>query len=270
MNRTTVVRRVALSGLAAAGLVALGATSAAAHVTVTPSTTAAGATAVLAVEIPHGCEGSATTALSLRMPDEVTEVTATDTDRWTVDQDADGLTYTAAAPLPDGAHDEVEFSVRLPDDAGATLVFPVVQRCEQGEAAWTEVAGHGEDHDALDRPAPVVVVTAGEGGAASPGVDPDGDPEEAGPAATTAPGTTEDQSGTATEAPTASEAPTATEAPTGVEAMSPVAGPEEASTAVAGGDPGGPDPLVTFGGGAVLLAGVVAGAVALLRHRRRP
>ena len=62
MHRTTVVRRVTLSGLVAVGLVALGATSAAAHVTITPSTTVAGATAVLRVEIPHGCVGSATTA----------------------------------------------------------------------------------------------------------------------------------------------------------------------------------------------------------------
>jgi uncharacterized protein YcnI len=172
MNRTTVVRRVALSGLAAAGLVALGATSATAHVTITPSTTAAGATADLRVEIPHGCVGSATTAVSIRMPEGVSDVTASGTERWAVDQASDALTWTTDEPLPDAEHAEVEFSVRLPDDAGTTLVFPVVQQCEEGEAAWTEVAEHpegehgegehGADHEELERPAPVVVVTAGD------------------------------------------------------------------------------------------------------------
>ncbi|PUB23470.1 uncharacterized protein (TIGR03382 family) [Promicromonospora sp. AC04] len=170
MNRTTIVRRVTLSGFAAAGLVALGAMTAAAHVTITPSTTAAGATAVLRVEIPHGCVGSATTAISIRMPEDAADVTASGTDRWAVDQAADGLTWTTDQPLPDGEHAEVEFSVRLPDDVGATLVFPVVQQCEEGEAAWTEVAEHEESDEALDRPAPVIVVTSG---------DTSGDPEAA-------------------------------------------------------------------------------------------
>jgi uncharacterized protein YcnI len=171
MNRTTVVRRVALSGLAAVGLVALGATSATAHVTITPSTTAAGAVADLRVEIPHGCVGSATTAITIRMPEGVTDVTAPDTDRWAVEQAADALTWTTDEPLPDAEHAAVELSVRLPDDAGATLVFPVIQQCEQGEAAWTEVAEHGEGHDGLERPAPVLVVTPGEPGAESETAD---------------------------------------------------------------------------------------------------
>ena len=167
MKRMTTARRVTLSALAAAGLVALGTVSAAAHVTITPSTTAAGATAELRVEIPHGCAESATTAITIRMPEEVTEVSATGTDRWAVDQAADALTYSTDTPLPDGEHAEVEFSVRLPDEAGATLVFPVVQRCEVGEAAWTEVAEHAEGHDDLERPAPVLVVTEGQGGGAA-------------------------------------------------------------------------------------------------------
>jgi uncharacterized protein YcnI len=165
MNRRTAVRRVTVTGLAAAGLVALGTTSAMAHVTITPSTTAAGAAAELRVEIPHGCVGSATTAITIRMPEGVSDVTASGDDRWAVDETPDALTWTTDEPLPDAEHAEVVLSVRLPDDAGAELVFPVIQRCEEGEVAWTEVAEHGEGHDGLDRPAPVVVVTPGEPGA---------------------------------------------------------------------------------------------------------
>ncbi|MEU4384174.1 YcnI family protein [Promicromonospora sp. NPDC023805] len=171
MNLRTAVRRATLTGLAAAGIVALGATSAMAHVTITPSTTAAGATAELRVEIPHGCVGSATTAISIRMPEGVSDVTASGTDRWAVKETADALTWTTGEPLPDTEHAVVEFSVRLPDDDGATLVFPVIQQCEQGEAAWTEVAEHGEGHDGLERPAPVLVVTPGEPEAGSATAD---------------------------------------------------------------------------------------------------
>lgn len=231
MNRTTTIRRAALTGLAAVGLVVLGTTTASAHVTITPSTTAAGAAATLRVEIPHGCEDSATTAISVRVPAEATDVTASGTDRWAVEQTSDALTWSTDEPLPDGEHAEVEFSVRLPDDAGATLVFPVVQQCEVGEAAWTEVAEHGEGHDALERPAPVLVVTADE--------------EE--PAAEPAAEATE----TATAEP-AAEAP-----------AEPIAEPAAEPAVEARGS------LVTYGAAGLLAAGVLVGGAVLLRQRRR-
>ncbi|MFI8525318.1 YcnI family protein [Promicromonospora sukumoe] len=228
----TTARRVTLSALAAAGLVALGTVSASAHVTITPSTTAAGATAVLRVEIPHGCEESATTGLTIRMPDGVTDATATGTDRWAAEQAADSVTWTTDEPLPDGEHAEVELSVRLPDDAGATLVFPVVQQCEVGEAAWTEVAEHAEGHDELERPAPVVVVTAGD--ASDAGADP------------------ADADATAHAAHPADAADSA-----------------DAEAAGATTDTGARDPLVTYGAAGLLAAVVLVGGAVLLRQRRR-
>ncbi|MEV0949472.1 YcnI family protein [Promicromonospora sp. NPDC050249] len=242
MNRRTALRRATLTGLAAAGIVALGTTSAMAHVTITPSTTAAGATADLRVEIPHGCVGSATTAITIRVPEGVSDVTASGTGRWAVEQAADAVTWTTDEPLPDAEHAEVEFSVRLPDDDGATLVFPVIQRCEQGEAAWTEVAEHGEGHEGLERPAPVLVVTPGEPGAGSETADADAE-------ASASPGT---------------EAPTET-----ADAASPSA---PAGTEVAGGaaDADARNPLIAYGAAGVLVAGVLAGGAVLLRRRRRP
>lgn len=241
MNRRTALRRATLTGLAAAGIVALGTTPAMAHVTITPSTTAAGATADLRVEIPHGCVGSATTAISIRIPEGVSDVTASGTDRWAVEQAADALTWTTDEPLPDAEHAEVEFSVRLPDDDRATLVFPVIQQCEQGEAAWTEVAEHGEGHDGLERPAPVLVVTPGEPGAGS-----------------------ED-----TDAQAEASADDDTEAPTETaDAESPSA-PAVTEVAGAAADAGARSPLIAYGAAGVLAVGVLAAAV-LLRRRRRP
>ncbi|MFE7508243.1 YcnI family protein [Promicromonospora sp. NPDC057488] len=242
MNRMTAVRRTALSGLAAAGLVALATVPASAHVTITPSTTAAGATADLRVEIPHGCAESATTAITIRMPEEVTEVRASGTDRWAVDQAADGLTYSTDTPLPDGEHAEVAFSVRLPDDAGATLVFPVVQRCEVGEAAWTEVAEHAEGHDDLERPAPVLVVTEGKGGEA---------------------GEVEEEAKEEAAAEPAAEATVVAE-PAGAQAD---AADAEAAPAAA---TSGRDPMVTYGAAGLLVVGALAGGFVLLRRRRNP
>ena len=155
-------RTVSVAAAALAALV-LSAVPASAHVTLAASSTAAGATTVLRMEVPHGCEGSATTEVAVRTPDNVTDVEAEDTGRWDAQVTADGVTFRTDAPVPDGMRDEVSLTVRLPDEVGAELVFPVVQRCEVGESAWTEVAGGGVSGDDLDMPAPVIVVTAADG-----------------------------------------------------------------------------------------------------------
>jgi hypothetical protein len=169
-------------------------------------------------------------------------VTASGTDRWAVEQVADALTWTTDEPLPDAEHAEVEFSVRLPDDDGAKLVFPVIQQCEQGEAAWTEVAEHGEGHDGLERPAPVLVVTPGEPGAGSGAAEAEA----------------EASASAGAEAPTE----TADSASPSVDAETDVAG------AAAGA--GARSPLMAYGAAGVLAAGALAGGAVLLRRRRRP
>lgn len=136
---------------------------ASAHVTLDASSTTAGSTAVVRLVVPHGCEGSATTAVAVRMPEQVSEVAVESTGRWEAVHDAGAITFRTGDPLPDGVEDAVQFSVRLPDEAGVTLVFPVVQSCEGSEAAWTEVAADEASREALEMPAPVIVVTAGAG-----------------------------------------------------------------------------------------------------------
>lgn len=166
MPRAHASHRVALAGAAVLAPLLLAAPPAAAHVTITASTTEAGATARVRLEVPHGCAGSATTELAVRMPDEVSDVAAAATDRWAADVAAGAVTFRTEHPLPDGLRDEVAFSVRLPDEVGAVLVFPVVQRCEEGESAWTEVAEDAASREELEQPAPVIVVT-GSGAAAA-------------------------------------------------------------------------------------------------------
>lgn len=191
------LRRTVLPATAAAGVLALAAAPASAHVTISPSTTAAGAYTVLTVSVPHGCDGSATTRIAIKMPDAINAVTPTRNPFWTVDKrmqtldepvtDAHGnqvtervdqVVYTARTPLPDGQRDTFELSLQLPEDAGATLVFPIVQTCEQGETGWTEVAADGQDPEALEHPAPLVTTTSAEAADATDGQHDDGDDEE--------------------------------------------------------------------------------------------
>jgi uncharacterized protein YcnI len=157
---------------------------AAAHVTITPSTTAAGAYAILEVSVGHGCEDSPTTEVTIQIPPGINSVTPTRTALWEVEKQVERLdppvadshgnqveervasvTYRTDTPLPNGYRDTFELSVQLPDDEGGTLVFPTIQTCEQGESAWIEVAQDGQDTDELELPAPSFVISAaGEGG----------------------------------------------------------------------------------------------------------
>jgi uncharacterized protein YcnI len=181
---TTARRRRTAARLAAAALLPLVvvglAAPASAHVSITPSSTVAGAYAVLDVSIPHGCDGSPTTEVTIQIPEEINAVSPTRNALWELEKetvqldppvtDSHGnqvtervasITYRTGTPLPDGHRDVFELALQLPDAEGATLVFPTIQTCEQGEAAWIEVPEGGQDPDELELPAPAFVVTAG-------------------------------------------------------------------------------------------------------------
>lgn len=173
----TLARLGATAG--AAGLLTLGlAPPGSAHVTVTPSDTAAGASAVLTFSTSHGCEGSPTTGITIQVPQEILSVSPTRNPQWEVEksieqldepvEDAHGnsvtervaaVTYRAVEPLPDGYRDTFELSLTLPETPGETLAFPVIQTCEKGENPWTEVPAEGQDPEQLEFPAPTVTIT---------------------------------------------------------------------------------------------------------------
>lgn len=178
---------------AALGLIVLSAPAASAHVTVTPTETAAGAYSVLTFSVGHGCDGSPTTKIAIKIPEGINSVSATrqpyyDVEKTIVPLDppvtgshgeeiterVDQVVYTATTPLPDGQRDTFELSLQLPADAaGQTLTFPSIQTCEEGETAWTEVVPEGAEEP--EHPAPAFVVTEASGdahgGAAEAGDD---------------------------------------------------------------------------------------------------
>lgn len=130
-------------------------------------------TAVLSV--PHGCNGSPTTKIRVRIPPGVVDVEPRVQPGWTVETvKADysqpytrsGASVTtgvkeviwSGGPLPDGQKETFTFLAYLSDDlkAGATLYFPVVQHCEQGVVRWIDggpVNGNSA-HDHSQSPAP--------------------------------------------------------------------------------------------------------------------
>lgn len=170
-----------LAAPAAATVVVLSSASpASAHVSISASTTAAGAFTVLTVSVPHGCDGSPTTRVAIQVPDPILAVTPTRNPFWSVEArpvrleepvtDAHGSTvtertgtivYTARTPLPEGQRDTFQLSLRLPEQAGP-LAFPTIQTCREGSTSWVETAQDGQDPDTLEHPAPAIVVTTAE------------------------------------------------------------------------------------------------------------
>lgn len=201
MSRTTA--RLAL--LPAAGLLALSvAGPASAHVGISPSDGAAGSYTVLTVSVPHGCDGSPTTRVTIQMPEQVNAVTPTRNALWEVEKVTEQLdepitdthgneitervsevVYTTDEPLPEGYRDAFELSLQLPDLPGETLVFPTIQTCEEGETAWTEVAAEGEDGEELESPAPTVTLTEAGGDAHGSADEPVASGDDLAPASAT-------------------------------------------------------------------------------------
>lgn len=173
------------AGTAVVGALVLGfggIATANAHVGISAESAAAGSYAVLTFSIPHGCDGSPTTRVAIRIPEEIDSVTPTRNPFYTLETvtaepeapvtDSHGnevaervaeVIYTATTPLPADQRDTLELSLRLPEDAaGETLYFPTVQTCEQGEAAWVQIPAEGQDPHDLELPAPGIAVVAAD------------------------------------------------------------------------------------------------------------
>lgn len=135
---------------------------AAAHVVIDPPEVAAHSHARLAFRVGHGCGTAATIAIEVTLPEGVSMARPMPKPGWEIAietralarpvSSGHGLVREAPAsiawrggPLPDAHYDEFVMMIRAPDQAGATLVFPVVQRCEGGaQHAWVEVPEPGQ------------------------------------------------------------------------------------------------------------------------------
>jgi periplasmic copper chaperone A len=160
--------------LLAAAALAAAAPAASAHVTVQPNEAVAGSYFQLAFMVPHGCDGKATVALRVKVPDGVTAVKPQMKQGWTVEiktrkldapqpgahgkpisEIVDEVSWRGG-PLPDNLYDTFGLVMKLPDKPDSNLYFPVVQECDGGEHHWIEIPEAGKSREDLSEPAPLV------------------------------------------------------------------------------------------------------------------
>jgi periplasmic copper chaperone A len=150
-------------------LLVVGSPPAVAHVTVVPAEASAGSRLHVAFRVPHGCDGEATLALRLRIPEGVRGVRPKAKPGWeiTISSDGGGAVEEIAwrgGPLPDAWFDEFDLLLVTPQRPGETLYFPVVQECETGVHHWIDIPASGEDPATLAEPAPFLRLTEPEVG----------------------------------------------------------------------------------------------------------
>jgi len=162
------------SALLTLATLALSSVIASAHVTLETREASIGAPYKAVFKVGHGCNGSATIKLRVRIPEGVIAVKPMPKSGWdvqTVTGKYDkGYRFFHGATLSEGVkevvwagkledkfYDEFVLSTFLSDalPAGETLYFPVVQECEQGVHRWIETPKPGSAHD-LAEPAPGV------------------------------------------------------------------------------------------------------------------
>jgi periplasmic copper chaperone A len=120
-----------------------------AHITVAPATAPAGAYQTLVFKVGHGCAGSATTGITVQLPEGVTAKPMPKAG-WTITTAPREIAWRGG-PLPDAYYDEFTLQAKLPDAPGR-LVFKVGQQCEKGRVDWADV------DPASKTPAPVLEV----------------------------------------------------------------------------------------------------------------
>ncbi len=171
-----------ISAAAVATALAL-APAASAHVTVSPPSVPADGYAKLDFRVPHGCEASPTTKVTIQIPDGINSVTPQVVPGWTINKEMapldppvdDGhggqLTERVASvswtggPLASDQLEEFGLSLRTPNQEGP-LEFPTVQNCPDGVERWIEPTVDGEPEP--DKPAPVLHLTAASADAHAP------------------------------------------------------------------------------------------------------
>ena len=141
-------------------LTALGLCAAAnAHVSLQQGQAEAGSRYQAVLRVGHGCDGAATTALTVRIPAGFTQIEPVARPGWTLSSRAGEVTWTAAeqAALPDGQRAEFAIAGSLPQRAGP-LWFKVRQTCGKASIDWSQLPAQGTDTAGLKTPAVLLQV----------------------------------------------------------------------------------------------------------------
>jgi uncharacterized protein YcnI len=161
--------------LGAAGAVVF-ACVASAHVTLETREAPVGAPYKAVLRVPHGCDGAATVALRVRVPEGMIAVKPMPKPGWKIEtvngkypktysyfhgaKLSEGVVEVSfsGGNLPDAYYDEFAFTGFIAGDLepGTTLYFPVVQECEKGVHRWIEIPAAGRSSGDYSEPAPAL------------------------------------------------------------------------------------------------------------------
>ena len=149
-----------------------------AHVVLSESQAQAGSYFKASLRVGHGCNGSATTGITVTVPAGFQGAKPQPKAGWAVEtqkaklaqpytshgklitEDVVELRWTAAskeAALLDDQFDEFSFMSRLPEQAGPVWL-KVLQTCESGQTDWSEVPSSGTSTKGLKSPAALLMI----------------------------------------------------------------------------------------------------------------
>jgi periplasmic copper chaperone A len=114
----------------------LAATSAHAHISLEQREFAAGSYQKLVFRVGHGCNGSPTVAVNIRLPDGFAPMRPMLKNGWSIERTPDSLTWRGG-PLPDDFYEEFVMFGKMP--AAGSHTFKIVQSCQFGTANWEAV-----------------------------------------------------------------------------------------------------------------------------------
>lgn len=163
---------------AALALIALQST-ASAHVTLATGEARTGTYYKAVFQVPHGCDGAATQAIRVQIPEGVIGVKPMPKPGWTLNitrgayaksYQSHGKAVTegpkeivwSGGSLSDDNYDEFVFTSFLAGDfqPGQTIAFLTVQQCAKGETRWDQIAADGQNPHSLKSPAPALRIVA--------------------------------------------------------------------------------------------------------------
>lgn len=136
------------------------ATAASAHVSLQQPIAESGSGYQAVLRIGHGCDGAATTAVSVRIPAGLSAAQPLPKPGWTVSMKDGAATWAAAskeAALPDGQRGEFTLAGTLPAAPGP-MWFKVLQTCGQASLDWSQVPADGGSTAGLKSPAALLQV----------------------------------------------------------------------------------------------------------------
>lgn len=124
------------------------------------------------IRIPHGCYGSPTNSVRVRIPDGVVSVVVEHNRDWNIEtrmrklpeprrgeggvlitETVDEIIWTGNS-LPNDRFERFSFRAVMPNEPGRILWFRTIQACEEGEYRWVEVPEEGVNIGEFLRSAP--------------------------------------------------------------------------------------------------------------------